>query len=322
MKRIICILFILIFSTSVFAAEISTISRDEEITVYFEDTLLTFDTAPVISDGRIIAPVREISETLGADVAWDGDSKTAIISSGQCSVSFTIGEKTMLINGDETEIDVAAAIIKDRTFVPLRALAESLQLNVHWDEETKTAFLTLKKPLGKDYLISPTYYVASEEFEGCVIACKTMVLSNYFDEAFTFAEILELNGGGVYANWGPEYCMDLFWNVIFESELALKQETENWAESAFTPAEKLEIIASSLEGSSGIIAQFAKDHKTHGVVITGYTAEGELIVCDPDTNSDRPENTPIADSCLADMLDVYTTEEILPYLTSMRLLEK
>lgn len=323
MKRILCLFFALIISVPVFATEISTISRErQEINVFLEDTLLTFDVPPVISGGRILAPIRSISESLGALVEWDSDTKTAGISLNNVSVYFTIGEKVMLLNDEKTDIDTAAAIINGRTFVPLRVLAEALGLDVKWDDDLKTAYLSVRSLLGKDYMISPAYYVATAAYEGCVIACKAMVLSNYFDRPFTFEEILELNGESVYANWGPEYSMDLIWKVLLESEYELKVDSENWAESAFTPAEKLNLIADELENSSGIIAQFVKDGKTHGVVITGYTAEGELIVCDPDTKSEAPENTLIKDSCLAKMFDLYTTDELLPYLYVMRTIEK
>lgn len=320
MKRLLCILVILIFSVPVFAAEISAVSR-QEVLVYLEDEKIEFDNPPVISGGRILAPVRRISEALGAEISWNDQSKTAKILSSDRSISFCIGQKTMVINGDETEIDVAAEIIGGRTFVPMRALAEALEFEVEWFDDTKTAFLSLKKPLGKDYKIPVTYYVKSGADEGCVIACKTMVLSNFFNREYSFEEVLEKNGGGVYANWGEQFCEGVSWRIIMGNELPLKEEEENWEKSEYSVREKLFMIANNLENSSGIIAQFAKDCKTHGVVITGYTAEGEIIVCDPDTNSDNPENTLIKDSCLAKMFGIYTTEELLLYLTSMRMIE-
>jgi len=316
------LLFILIFSTTAFASEISALTRHAEVFVQFDSTPVEFEVSPVISEGRIIAPLRDISKVLGAEIFWDSDRKITTVSLDNKEVSFEIGSKTMSINGNRKEIDVSAEIIGGRTFVPLRAIADAFNYNVEWNEETRTAVCLALKPLGQDFIISPTYYVASGAFEGCVIACKAMVLSNYFDKPFTFDEILDLNGGSIYANWAPEYSMELSWDVIFQSELQLKQENENWAESAYTPSEKLRIIADSLDGSSGIIAQFQNESKMHGVVITGYTADGELIVCDPDTKSENPQNTLIADSCLANMFKLYTTEELLPYLISMRTIRK
>ncbi len=320
MKKILCILLILILSMPAFAAEISTLTREEEVHVYLDGERLGFDVPPVISDGRILAPVRGISEALGAEIIWNDEIKTAEIVSKNRKISFCIGENIMIIDGEEKEIDVSAKIIAGRTFVPMRALAEALELDVKWNDETKSAALTLKKPLKKDYLIPVTYYVKSEAFEGCVIACKTMVLSNHFGREYTFEEVLEKNGGGVYSNWGEEFCEGVSWQIIMDNELPLKEESEYWMASEYTVREKLFMIAENIENSSGIIAQFAKDGKTHGLVITGYTAEGELIVCDPDTKSDKPENTPVKESCLAKMFDLYTTAELLPYLTSMRMI--
>lgn len=320
MKKIFCTLLILILSVPVFAAEISAITRQEEIPVYLEGERLLFDVPPVISEGRILAPVRGIAEALEAEVLWNDESKTVKILSGDKEISFCIGEKTVVMDGEEKEIDVSARIIAGRTFVPMRALAEALELEVLWDDEAKTATLSLKKPFKEDYIIPGTYYVKSEVFEGCVIACKTMVLSNHFGREYTFEEVLEKNGGGVYCNWGEEFCDGVSWQIIMDNELPLKEESEDWTASEYTACEKLYMIAENIKDSSGIIAQFAKDGKTHGVVITGFTAEGELIVCDPDTKSESPQNTLIKDSALAKMFDLCTADELLPYLTSMRMI--
>ena len=320
MKKIFCTLLILILSAPVFAAEISAVTRQEEIPVYLEGERLLFDVPPVISDGRILTPVRAVSEALEAEVLWEDGSKTVKILSESKEISFCIGEKTVVVDGEEKEIDVSAQIIESRTFVPMRALAEALELEVSWDDETKTASLSLKKPLKEDYIIPVTYYAKSEAFEGCVIACKTMVLSNYFGREYTFEEVLEKNGGGVYSNWGEEFCDGVSWQIIMDGELSLKEESGDFAASEYTAYEKLYMIAENINDSSGIIAQFAKDGKTHGVVITGFTAEGELIVCDPDTKSENPKNTLIKDSALAKMFDLGNTDELLPYLTSMRMI--
>ena len=321
MKNFFCILLSLFISLPVFAADLSAVSREEEIPVYINNSLLSFETSPFVKDGRIIVPLRQISEALSADVSWDNGAMSAIITQGEKTVSFTIGEKIMVVDGEPFEIDAAAAIVNSTTFVPLRALSETLGFDVSWDINTSSVLIT-PYPVVDDYMIPCTYYVKSGSFEGCVIACKAMVLSNYFDKEYTYEEALQLNGGDVYANWGPEFCENLDWNIVLSSELLLKEESGDWSASEFTLPEKLEMIYDSLNDSSGIIAQFAKDGKTHGVVITGYTSDNELIVCDPDTKSENPENTLISESCLADMYELYSTKELLPYLVSMRVLEK
>lgn len=316
MKKIVSILLMLVVLFPV----VSAASSSNSIPVYLNRNALSFENSPFVEDGRVIVPVRAISEALDADVSWDNDTMTAIISQGEKNVSFTIGEKNMTVDGESFEIDAAATIINSTTFVPLRALSEALGFDVMWDVKTSSVLLS-SYPVVQDYMIPRTYYVASGSYEGCVIACKTMVLSNYFDKPYTYEEVLELNGGGVYTNWGPEYCEGLSWKIIMPSELGLKEESGNWVASNYTVPEKLKMIYSALQDSSGIIAQFNKDGKPHGIVITGYTSDNELIVCDPNTNSENPENILIGDSCLAGMYDLYSTKELLPYLVSMRMLE-
>lgn len=44
-----------------------------------ENVVTEIDTAPQIHNGRTLVPVRVISESLGCNVEWDGESQTVII---------------------------------------------------------------------------------------------------------------------------------------------------------------------------------------------------------------------------------------------------
>ena len=61
---------------------------DKTITLQIDNTLanvggadITLDTAPQIISGRTMVPVRFISEALGAEVGWDGNTRTVTITS-------------------------------------------------------------------------------------------------------------------------------------------------------------------------------------------------------------------------------------------------
>lgn len=301
MKR----LFIFLLTLSLLLPAIP-VSATGEIPVFLNNSRLKFDVPPHFSDGRVSVPIREISETLGAEVLWNAEVKGAVIKTDTVSVIFVIGEEKMLVDNKYVELDAPASIINNRTFVPVRALCEALGLEVWWNSSENSVHLSTPLSFGDGHLISPTYYVASGAPEGCVLACKTMALSNHFDTPFTFDEVLALNNNTVYTYWGPQYSMDVEWKVLLLSGTEI------------SPSKKMSLIMSEIENSSGIIAQFSDGVKYHGVVITGYTADGELIVCDPDTKSGNPENTVVADSCLAKMFGCYTTRELLPYLYAMR----
>ena len=50
----------------------------------------------------------------------------------------------ILINGVKKEIDLGARLLNNRTVVPIRYVAEALNLDVQWDDLTKTVILNTK----------------------------------------------------------------------------------------------------------------------------------------------------------------------------------
>ena len=111
--------------------------------VRFNGTLIKFeDQSPFIEDGRTLVPIRALSHTIGAKVAWDDKNKCAQISRGSDTIVITADNPTAYINNTPIQLDVPARIINGRTMVPLRFAAQSFGLTVNWDENTKTVELT------------------------------------------------------------------------------------------------------------------------------------------------------------------------------------
>ncbi len=96
------------------------------------------DVVPVITaEDRTIVPLRFISESFGADVTWDGDTQGITITLGDTVVSMTVGSDTFTVNGEEKTLDSPAQIYNERTFVPIRAVLESLSKQLYWDGENQ-----------------------------------------------------------------------------------------------------------------------------------------------------------------------------------------
>ncbi|MCX6084390.1 MAG: stalk domain-containing protein, partial [Caldiserica bacterium] len=102
----------------------------------------TLDAAPFIKDGRTLLPIRALIETLGGSVEWNASTKTATVMLGSRTVALTIGSTTALVGGKAITLDVAPMIIKGRTFLPLRAVAENLGLDLAWEPISRTISLT------------------------------------------------------------------------------------------------------------------------------------------------------------------------------------
>ena len=124
------------------ATEIVLTVGKKEILVNGKANLI--DVAPFIDkvSGRTLVPVRFISEFLGFEVVWDAQAKTVTIKDSSKTIILTIGNETALINGKEVKTDVAPLIKSDRTFVPLRFIAETMGFNVEWNSANRSVAIT------------------------------------------------------------------------------------------------------------------------------------------------------------------------------------
>ena len=104
---------------------------------------VTLDTPAYINaENYTELPLRAVSEAFGATVGWDDASRTVTIMMGQRIVSMTIGSKTMYINGTPVAMNTAPEITNERTFVPVRDLANALGITkIDWNEASATVTL-------------------------------------------------------------------------------------------------------------------------------------------------------------------------------------
>ena len=118
--------------------------EEEKIKVYVNGRRILFDADPMLVNGRTMVPVRAIFEALGATVTWDNNTNTAVGVLGDTTIKITIGQTYLLKNGEKVSLDSPALLSSSRTFVPVRAIAESYNCNVDWINDTKTVTIISK----------------------------------------------------------------------------------------------------------------------------------------------------------------------------------
>lgn len=118
-----------------------TVSANSFIAVILNGSALEFDVHPTLINGRTMVPMRTIFESLGAEVSWDASSNTAIGVKEGINIRITIGNSSMLKNGVAYNLDSPAIIIDGRTLVPVRAIAESFNCEVKWDNKKRTVHI-------------------------------------------------------------------------------------------------------------------------------------------------------------------------------------
>ena len=107
---------------------------NEFIPVYLNNSMLNFDSQPIITNDRTLVPMRKIFEAMGAVVDWDDTTRTAIAKKGDITISIHINSKIMYKNNTAINLDTPAMIVDDRTLVPVRAISEALGAEVTWNK--------------------------------------------------------------------------------------------------------------------------------------------------------------------------------------------
>lgn len=136
------ILFITLFTALIFSQ--SAFGAVGEITVTVDGETLNTPIPAQIVNGRTMLPMRSIFERLGAVVIWVDSDRLIFATKGNTFITLKIGVPQMSVQTTEstenkvTELDTAPFIENGYTLVPVRAVAESLNANVEWIEDTKT----------------------------------------------------------------------------------------------------------------------------------------------------------------------------------------
>lgn len=141
-KKATCILLTIILITSFVTFQAT--AQEQNIVVKIDGEVVEFpDAKPFIDEqSRTLCPIRFIAENLGAEVLWNNEDKTVSIKKDDTDILLKIGDNTAVVNGVEKTFDTYPQIFEDRTYVPLRFISETLEMDVDWDGETKTVIIT------------------------------------------------------------------------------------------------------------------------------------------------------------------------------------
>ena len=81
---------------------------------------------PYISNSRVLVPLRAVSEAFGAEVGWDGATKTATIKYNGHQAQIVKDSRKITVDGSEVELDTDSVILYGSFFLPLRVVAEKI----------------------------------------------------------------------------------------------------------------------------------------------------------------------------------------------------
>lgn len=138
------------------------LAADESVSVTVDDTPVRWtDAQPFVYEGRTMVPLRAVAEAMDLQVTWDPNTNTAAFSQSSGvtlqnkpytmtkTIFFTVNQKTAktqavaesaqtepMIGTDTISMDAAPMMRSNRTYAPIRYLAEYFDFRVGWDNGT------------------------------------------------------------------------------------------------------------------------------------------------------------------------------------------
>ncbi|MBP1931633.1 stalk domain-containing protein [Ammoniphilus resinae] len=119
------VLLLSLFSI-VFSSQTSALESPEPHTAYLD-----------INSNRTFVPLRFVSESLGAEVIWQAETRQAIVKSKDLTIQIPIGSRTAWVNENPFTLDANAFIQDQRTYIPLRFVSEGIGATVSWNVSEK-----------------------------------------------------------------------------------------------------------------------------------------------------------------------------------------
>lgn len=114
---------------------IKTLTVNSDMSVRVDSTTVDFpDAKPFIDDNdRTQIPIRAVAEMLDCTVDWNGKTKTVTITNNDGDiVTITVGSDVLTKNNETIQMDTTAMIKDERTYIPIRFVAETMGLTVDW----------------------------------------------------------------------------------------------------------------------------------------------------------------------------------------------
>ncbi|AZN38307.1 stalk domain-containing protein [Paenibacillus albus] len=146
------------------------------IDIIVKGNVLHSDAAPIVENGRVLVPVRVITEALDAGVVWDAKQQTVSVSKYTEKVNLTIGQKKAQVTGllydYEIPLDASVMLEDGRVYIPLRLLSQTFGYKVAW----KDGAVSISSPLDEAQ--------RSTLYQGDLLHARKLVMSMMWKQVY------------------------------------------------------------------------------------------------------------------------------------------
>ena len=174
-KKTLAVIFIILmfFATTAFCAVDSYGGYNVPVDIDINGSFIKCAQKPVLINGTTYIPLRAFSDATGGKVEWRAEDSCATMTKDGHTFSFYPEKNYSLIDGKEK--NYPSVVYKDLTFIPVRAVSETLGYSVEWDD-----FYLSVKITAPDVEIADAYKDKSYTYEDILYLGKiTHIESGY-----------------------------------------------------------------------------------------------------------------------------------------------
>ena len=138
---IISLIFLAIFISTSFC-----LAEQEEVSVFVDGQMLKTEVSPVLIDGHVFLPARDIVEILGGRITWLPALKLLNIKMSDKEVSVVIDDIEAEVNGKKEYLERLPRIIQNRVMIPLGVIRLLTDIETDWDTNSRELKIIRKRP--------------------------------------------------------------------------------------------------------------------------------------------------------------------------------
>ena len=141
MKKVIAFITLVIILTSVSVFAVDTWGGyNVPVDIDINGSFIKCVEKPILVDSTTYIPLRAFSDAIGGEIGWNDAEKAATMTKSGHTFVFYTGKGYCMIDG--VKKNHHSLIYKDLTFIPVRAVSETLNYRVKWDDYYLTVKIT------------------------------------------------------------------------------------------------------------------------------------------------------------------------------------
>lgn len=246
---------------------------------------------PIVENGTTMLPIRGVAEAIGCDVDYEPETQVVSVCSDETEVNIRIGSDEITVNGNTSEMPVAAKIKNDRTMLPLRATAEALGCDVYWEQETQA--ITLTRPYQTKRVIVCSTDADTSNAKDVIVGKDITVMQFDTEEAARESVILNESRG-----------------LIAEPDYVYKETSLSWGTDKINASTYYNAYSSNQSDFVIAVVDTGLDVSNacfNNKVVKGYSVISNSL----DTSDTRGHGTHVA-STIADVTKGFDKIKIMP----------